>query len=90
MLPIVSGCRALLINLPSNPGEVLVGNKKLTTHKYKVWKINKLLEWEHLITGKRVWVKYCPERYLMRIDGGDFKTTDIGQYQSKPCTEIVA
>ena len=91
MLPIVPGCRALIINSEHDAGkEVLVGVSQ--PHRvYKiVWSIDKNLRWVNNKTGKIVPLSYCPETNLMRIDGGEPETTDIKQYQSKPAPEIVS
>lgn len=79
LLPIVPGCTALIThsNMGNNSGEVVVGNLITANDPFvremncRVWSVNRDLAWIDVQTGEVIKMPRCPEKYLLRIDGGE-------------------
>ena len=96
MLPIIPGCRALIINSKLNSGEVIVGRfigvDPAFPDEVKCWEVDRPMFykiWVNNILKFSGYENFIPERKLMRIDGGEVISDDIPQYRSKPQPEFV-
>lgn len=77
MLPIEAGCKAVVIKGRDTGKDVIVGNPVVgdiitdgcLLDGNNLWEVDPPLSW-----GGGLLLGYCPEDYLMRIDGGTFET----------------